>query len=436
MSRPSIVAEPELQSREYSQALMLNLDAELPTPSSTRLAVRVSADALRQLRGGHPWIWDGSIERLSADGATGDLAVIFDDKRNFAGIGLWDPDGAIAIRMLHHGSPQTIDAGFFADRLLEAYTRRQPLHDDQTTTAYRLVHGENDLLPGLVVDKYEDTLVVKLDSPVWVPWLRMVIPPLLELSEATNIVLRSSRRIGSRLPEALQGSPTIVGTPPSGPIEFLEYGLRFEADVERGQKTGYFLDQRDNRRLVGARCADASVLDVFCNRGGFSVAAAAGGARSVHSVDSSEHAIDASRRHMETNRADQGFTATHTTVVADAFDTMQELVDRRQRFDVIVVDPPSFAPNAASVASASRAYQRLTALAVELLASGGTLFQASCSSRVTSDEFFHLVTQQVRLSGYQATQTVRTSHALDHPIGFSQGAYLKAVLTDIVPSRD
>lgn len=414
---------------------MLNLDDELPMPSSKRLAIRVSADALRQLRGGHPWIWDGSIERLSADGAAGDLAVVFDDDRNFAGIGLWDPDGAIAIRMLHAGKPQTVDADFFADRLLQAYVRRQPLHDDPLTTAYRLVHGENDQLPGLVVDKYEDTLVVKLDSPVWVPWLETVIEPLLELSDASRIVLRSSRRINDRLPAGLQGSPTIFGTAPTGPIEFLESGLRFEADVERGQKTGYFLDQRDNRRLLGARCQGAAVLDVFCNRGGFGVSAAAGGARSVHSVDSSEHAINAARHHMEINRADHGFSATHSVSVADAFDAMEELVQRRQRFDVVVVDPPSFAPNAASIDGAVHAYQRLTALAVELLGSGGTLLQASCSSRITDDEFFHLVNDEIRFSGFQATQTVRTSHALDHPIGFSQGAYLKAMLTDIVPSR-
>lgn len=413
---------------------MLNLDAELPTPSSTRLAIGVSADALRQLRGGHPWIWDGSIERLSADGAPGDLAVVFDDKRNFAGIGLWDPDGAIAIRMLHHGGPQTIDANFFANRLLEAYARRQPLHDDPSTTAYRLVHGENDRLPGLVVDRYEDTLVVKLDSPVWVPWLSVIIPPLLELSDASRVVLRSSRRINNQLPTILQGSPTIVGTPPPGPIEFLEHGLRFEADVERGQKTGYFLDQRDNRRLVAARCSDASVLDVFCNAGGFGVAAAAEGARSVHSIDSSEHAIEAARRHMEVNRSDHGFRATHTVTVSDAFDAMEELVQRHQRFDVVIVDPPSFAPNEAAVASASHAYRRLTELAVELLSSGGTLFQASCSSRISDSDFFHMVTDEIRLSGYQAAQTVRTSHALDHPIGFPQGAYLKAVLTDVIAS--
>jgi len=414
---------------------MLNLDTELPRPSTQRLAVGVSADALRQLRGGHPWIWDGSIERLSADGAPGDLAVVFDDKRKFAGIGLWDPDGAIAIRMLHHGSPMSIDADFFSNRLLDAFALRQPLHDDPDTTAYRLVHGENDGLPGLVVDRYADTLVVKLDSAVWVPWLRDIIPPLLELTDAGRVVLRSSRRIVPDLPPVLRDSPTIVGDPPPGQIAFLEHGLRFEADVERGQKTGYFLDQRDNRRLVGSHCTDATVLDVFCNRGGFSVAAAYAEARSVHSIDASEHAIDACRHHMETNRANLGFDTTHTTSVADAFEAMSDLADQRRRFDVVIVDPPSFAPNAASVASASRAYRRLTALALDLLASGGTLFQASCSSRIDTEEFHRLVTDEIEFAGYQPARSIRTGHALDHPIGFSQGAYLKAVLTEVVPTR-
>ncbi len=414
---------------------MLNLEAELPTPSSDRIAVHVTNDALRHVRGGHPWIWDGSILRTSAEGKVGDLAVIFDEKRKFVGIGLWDPHAAIAVRMLHHGSSQTIDQDFFADKLLNASVRRQPLHDDVDTTAYRLVHGENDGLPGLVVDRYDNTLVVKLDSPVWVPHLTSIIPPLVELTDAERVVLRSSRRITNELPLILRGSPTIVGTAPEGPIEFYEHGLMFEADVERGQKTGHFLDQRDNRQLVGDRCNGAAVLDVFCNSGGFSVYAAAGGARSVHSVDVSSHAIEATQHHVELNRSGLGFDASHTTLVADAFDAMAELVERHQRFDVVIVDPPSFAPNNTSVPAARRAYRRLTSLAVDLLSTGGTLFQASCSSRISNDDFYALLTDELAANDKKAINTIRTGHALDHPIGFEQGAYLKAVMTEVAPAR-
>ena len=411
---------------------LAELEAHLPSASTERIAVNVTNDALRQLRGGHPWIWDGSITKASRDGAPGDLAVIFDDKRKFAGIGLWDPGAAIAVRMLHAGAPRPIDDAFFADAVLSAYARRQWLHDDPDTTGYRLVHGENDGLPGLVVDVYDTSLVVKLDTAAWVPHLTTVISPLLELTDAERVVVRASRRIVPDLPLVLHDSPTVVGTPPPGPVEFLENGLLFEADIERGQKTGHFLDQRDNRALIGARCNNADVLDVFCNTGGFSVYAASGGARSVHSVDVSDHAIAATRRHVERNRSRLGFEARHTASVADAFDAMADLIDQGRRFDVVIVDPPSFAPNAAAVPTASRAYRRLTSRALDLLATGGTLLQASCSSRISADDFVDLVFDEIEFNGLRAINTIRTSHALDHPIGFSQGAYLKAIVTEVM----
>lgn len=414
---------------------MWNLDAELPEPSSERMAVHVTNDALRQLRGGHPWVWDGSITRTSGRGAPGDLAVVFDDKRKFAAIGLWDPDAPIAVRILHQGSPRTVDDAFFADRLLDAYARRQVLHDDPATTGYRLVHGENDDLPGLVVDRYDDTLVIKLDALAWVPHLKRVVPPLLELSDAERVVLRASRRITAGLPLALRDSPTIFGTAPTGRIEFREHGLLFEADVERGQKTGHFLDQRENRRLIGARCNDARVLDMFCNSGGFSVYAAAAGARAVHSVDMSRHAVDATRRHVELNRAELDFGAHHSAVADDAFGAMESMAARHEQFDVVIVDPPSFAPNEASVPAARQAYRRLTSLAVGLVASGGTLFQSSCSSRIAAHEFHALVGDEIAQNDKQAINPIRTGHAVDHPIGFAHGAYLKAITADIVDAR-
>lgn len=356
---------------------------------------------------------------------------MFDDKRRFAAIGLWDPDAPIALRVLHAGSPRTIDEAFFADRLLDALALRQPLHDDPTTTGYRLVHGENDRLPGLVVDRYDDTLVVKLDSMAWAPHLRVVVPQLVELTGADRVVVRASRRIAANLPAPLHANPTVVGSPPSGPVRFLECALGFDADVEHGQKTGHFLDQRENRRLVGNRCRDATVLDVFCNTGGFTVHAAAGGARSVHSVDSSHHAIRATRHHVELNRALLGYDTRHTAVIDDAFAAMSAMVNRNERFDVVIVDPPSFAPNAESVPAARNAYRRLTSLGTELVAPGGTLVQASCSSRVPAEEFHALVLDELAAHGRSLRTIMRTAHPIDHPVGFAQGAYLKAVIADL-----
>lgn len=413
---------------------MLNPLVGLPTAPVGRVAVHLTSDALRHVRSGHPWVWEGSITRTSVPGATGDFAVVFDGDRKFAAIGLWDPYGAIAVRLLHHGAPLAIDARFFTDRLIDAYALRQSLHDDPLTTAYRLVHGENDRLPGLVIDRYVDTLVIKLDTVAWWPHLHHIIPSIVELSDAERVIVRASRRIEAQLPMSLRENPTVVGDRPTEPIMFSEHDLLFEADVLRGQKTGHFLDQRDNRQLVASRCHDAKVLDVFCNTGGFSVHAAAAGARSVHSVDISRYAIDATRRHLELNRARSGFRCDHSTTTGDAFEAMATLIAQGKSYDVVIVDPPTFAPNAAALPAARQAYRRLTALASELLASGGTLFQASCSSRVTAPEFYGLVNDELADQNVRAINIVRTGHSVDHPIGFPEGAYLKAVLCDIIPS--
>lgn len=384
------------------------------------------------MRAGHPWIWSDSVERISGSGQTGDLAVIFDDKRKFAAIGLYDPDSPIVARLLHHGSPLSIDDNFFADRLTDAIARRQVLADRDDTTAWRLVHGENDQLPGLVVDRYDDTLVVRLDTLAWLPHLRSVIDALVQIESPSAIILRTSRRIAPALPPELANGSALIGDAPTTPIAFRENGLQFEADVIRGQKTGHFLDQRDNRQLVASRCQGATVLDVFCNTGGFTVHAGAGGARSVMSIDISEHAINATRHHVELNRTHAPATD-NSYVVSDAFEAMEKLANERARFDVVIVDPPSFAPNAAALVGARHAYRRLTALAIELLGAGGTLFQASCSSRIDTLEFHDLVADEIDRAGFVAANAIRTQHCLDHPIGFPQGAYLKALLADLQP---
>lgn len=404
---------------------------DLPPISDERIAVHVTPDAMRHMRSGHPWLWDNSIERTNKPGRRGDLAVIFDENREFAAIGLWDPTAPIAVRILHHGSPTRIDAEFFTDRLIAALERRAMLAESESTTAYRLVHGENDQLPGLVVDRYASTLVVKLDTAAWMPWLSLVVPQLVELTDAERVVLRASRNVQGHFPDGFHEGCTLVGTAPTGPIEFLENGLRFQADVVRGQKTGHFLDQRDNRQLVGSQSSDADVLDVFCNSGGFSVHAARGGARSVHSVDVSQHAIDATELHLEMNRSVFPDNLRTRSTASDAFMVMEQLVNERRRFDLVVVDPPSFAPNNDAIPGAERAYRELTGLAVELLHDGGWLFQASCSSRISSDRFHEVVAEGLERSGRQMMSAVRTTHAVDHPITFAQGSYLKAVMAQI-----
>ncbi|HEY5664719.1 MAG TPA: class I SAM-dependent rRNA methyltransferase [Ilumatobacter sp.] len=404
----------------------------LPPVGARRLAVRVTPDARRQVRGGSPWLYDGSITSVSGDGAPGDLAVVFDDDRKFVAIGLWDPTSPIRLKVLHRGAPTAIDAGFWRGVISTALDRRSGLAGDGDTTAYRCVHGENDGLPGLVVDRYDQTLVLKLYTPAWFPHLAAVVEVLVELVAPVRIVLRLGRSVAAGDTFGLADGDTIVGSPPDGPVMFRERDLTMEADVVHGQKTGHFLDQRDNRALVRSMAGGASVLDVFASTGGFSLAAAAGGAASVHMIDQSAAALEAAQRNMAHNRrlGEVRRCAVHATV-GDAFVVLGDLARRRERFDLVILDPPSFAGNQAAVPRALAAYARLTRLGLGVVKPGGTIVQASCSSRVGADDFEAAVLSAAASLGADVHIVRRTGHAVDHPIGFEFGGYLKAVYLSV-----
>ena len=398
----------------------------LPTPSERNLAVRVTKDALRQIRAGHPWIFDQSITSVSGPGNPGDLAIVFDDKRKFAAIGLWDPTSAIRIRVLTT-SQATINQDFWERRLAEAQERREPLPPEDVSNGIRLVHGENDALPGLVIDRYDTTMVIKLYSSAWFAHLQPLLSAVNTTWEPTSVVLRLARNVGSHAPSGFRDGSVLTTEPPPDPTAFLENGFQLTADPVAGQKTGYFLDQRRNRALVAEYAADRDVLDVFCCHGGFSVHAAAGGARHVHSTDLSPFAVASAKRHVATNIAD----ASHSTTVGDAFEVMADLAAQGQRFDFLIVDPPSFASRKSAIESAARAYTKLTHLAVDLLRPGGLLLQASCSSRIDADLFANTVTSAIHHAGARHSLLKQTGHDFDHPIGYAHGAYLKAVLLEI-----
>lgn len=403
--------------------------AHIPPPVTRRLALRVTPAAQRAVRQGHPWVFDQAVLAQSDVGQPGDLAVIFDDRRRFLAIGLYDPTSPLRVRVLHHGAPTPIDAAWLRDRLAAAAAVRAPL-SAANTTGYRLVHGENDGLPGLVIDRYADTLVVKLYTPAWVTRLAQMRAALAEVCPASALVLRLSRQ-AQRQPAYLYGlrdGGWLAGSPASGVVLFHENGLLFEADVEQGQKTGFFLDQRDNRARVEPLAAGRRVLNVFAYSGGFSVYAARGGARSVTSLDSNGPALRSAERNFTLNQHLPAVAAArHHLLLADAFEALTDLGRQRQTFDLVIVDPPAFARRAEDVTRALAAYTRLTALALDVLAPGGMLVVASCSSRVSAPAFFEIVNRAAAQAGRPLTELARTGHPLDHPIGFPEGAYLKCL---------
>ncbi len=400
-----------------------------PRPGAKRLAVRVTPDALRHIRAGHPWVFEESVTSISHEASAGDLAVIFDNDRKFVAIALYDPDSPIQFRILHVGKPTPIDEDWWRATVRAALDIRAPFTSapDADRLAYRVLNGENDGVSGLVVDRYADVLVVKLYSAVWFAQLVTVVKALLDLTGCSGVVLRLARNLQDRETFGLADGDVIAGRVPDGPVRFVEAGLQFDADVRAGQKTGHFLDQRANRVRVGRMSEGRDVLDVFTSTGGFSVHAAAGGARSVHAVDVSEPTLAAAEHNMALNRDLAAVAAcAFTTECGDAFEALVRLARAGDDYDLVVVDPPSFAQRQANVDGALRAYTRLTHLALRLVRPGGTLVQASCSSRVTDEQFFAAVLDAADAAGRSLTEIARTGHDIDHPVTFREGTYLKA----------
>ena len=401
----------------------------VPEPSEKRIALRVSPAGERAIRSGHPWLFEKAIRQQSHDGRSGDLAVIFDRKGRFVAIGLYAPASPIRVRILAQGQPTAIDADWFLHKLETAAEQRLPLLQN-STTGYRLIHGENDGLPGLVIDRYDETCVLKLYTTAWVPYLRELLRGLTAVTQPQRVVLRLSRFVQSQT-DALFGlndGQLLLGKPLKNGVRFLENGLTFEADVVRGQKTGFFLDQRDNRAQVEKLAAGKRVLNVFAYTGGFSLYAARGGAKEVVSLDISQPALANAMRNFKLNQAHEAVAAaTHELLVGDAFLTMKQLIANRRRFEMVIIDPPAFAKRKEEVERAVAAYGRLVRLGLHLLKPGGIFVMASCSSRVSAAEFFDLVHKTALGVGRPLQEIERTSHALDHPIAFPEGAYLKCL---------
>lgn len=415
----------------------------MPAPAGQHIAIHLTPSAERAIRAGHPWLFDQGIRRQSHTGPAGTLAVLFDRKRRFLAVGLYDPDSPIRVRVLQAGTPATIGTAWFQARLAAAYAHRAVLHQSPGTTGYRLVHGENDGLPGLVLDRYDQVGVLKLDTAAWLPHLPALLPALLAVVPLKQVVLRLSRRMAQASLPAQDGAPvydgapvcdgrTIVGEAVTRPVLFLENGLQFAADVVQGQKTGFFFDHRDNRARVETLAEGRETLNVFAYSGAFSLYAARGGAPVVLSLDGSRPALDAAGHNFQLNRhLPPVAAARHELLVADAFAALPNLHAAGRRFDLVIIDPPTLAKSQPEVPGALAAYRRLVESGVRLLRPGGILVMASCTARVSEAQFFATVHQSAQAAGRSLRELARTGHALDHPVSFREGAYLKCLFATV-----
>ena len=401
---------------------------ELPNIPTSKVAIKLKPATETLVKKGHPWVFENSIVKQNKEGNSGDLAVVFDSKKNkFLACGFYDPTSPIRIKVLQANKSVTINAEWFAGKVDEAYQKRIPLLKTDTNS-YRLLFGENDSLPSIVADVYDDVLVVKLYASFWYYHLKDILPKLIEVSKATTTILRLSRNVQKEKNDFnFKDGQILDGELKNEVIVFKEHGINFSANVIHGHKTGYFLDHRANRKKAGGMAKGKTVLDVFSYAGGFSVHALAGGAKSVTSLDISGPALEIAKSNAKLNQ----FSGTHKTITGDAFDELNKLAVANTTYDIVVIDPPSFVKSATEVDRALSSYRKLTNLGLKLVEEKGTLVLASCSSRVTSEMFFDLVEETLKKNNVNYSIMEKTLHDIDHPIGFKEGAYLKCIYVRI-----
>ncbi|NIQ00222.1 MAG: class I SAM-dependent rRNA methyltransferase, partial [Nitrospinaceae bacterium] len=306
-------------------------------------------------------------------GEPGDLGVLYDHRNKFLAIGLWDPFSDLRLRILQTREPVEIGPEFFCRQLCRALESRKHLQAEGTT-GYRVVHGENDGFPGLVLDRYDDTGVVKLYTAAWVPYLEPLLALFRDRVPLRRCVLRLGRNARGPIEATgkFRDGQGVFGPKVEGPVRFRENGLRFEAAVLSGPKTGFFLDQRENRRRFQALARDRSVLNGFSYSGAFSVYAFAGGGRSVMEIDTNLHALETSRKMVSLNFPGRSFgEAALAQRQGDAFEELKILREKGQAFDLVLLDPPAFASSRKQKARALSAYRRLAEAGARVTRSGG-----------------------------------------------------------------
>ncbi len=378
----------------------------------------------KSLKRRHPWIFSGAVEKAGAK--AGETVDIFDATKKFLARAAYSPKSQIRARVWTFDVKEEVDEAFFRGRIQTALALREALPAAKHTNALRLVNGESDGLPGLVVDRYADVLVAQFLAAGVERWRDPILDSLMELSGCAAIYERSDAEV--RKLEGLEARVGFArGNRNAARCPIIEHGLNFRVDVEQGQKTGFFLDQRENRQRVRSLASGRAVLDGFCYTGGFSIAALAGGAKRVTAVESSAPALEVARENLAANPID---ASKIELVQADVFAHLRKLRDQNAKFDLIVLDPPKFAPSAAQVKNAARAYKDINLWALKLLAPGGLLATFSCSGGVSAELFQSIVAGAALDAGAQAKIIERFGAAADHPVAleFPEGEYLKGLL--------
>ena len=375
----------------------------------------------------HPWIFSGAIQHVDEEIASGSTVDVLSSKGDFLARGAYSPQSQIRVRAWTF-EDEPVDQDFFRKKIRASLTIRSTLllgegSGARSTNAIRLIYAESDSIPGLIVDRYDDVLVLQSLTAGSEYWKETIADILLEETGLKNIYERSDADV--RELEGLSPRVGILrGTIPESRITITEFGLKFLVDIQHGHKTGLYLDQRANRQRVRTLAKNKDVLDCFCYTGGFTLNALVGDAKSVLSVDASSEALTLARQNIELNKLP---IEKAQFLEGDVFQVLRKFRDEARSFDMIILDPPKFAPTAAQAEKAARGYKDINLLAFKLLRPNGILFTFSCSGGIDSALFQKIVAGAALDAGVEAQIIEHLSQASDHPISlhFPEGAYLK-----------
>jgi len=378
----------------------------------------------------HPWLFDTSIAHLDGHARPGDTILVADSHGKLLAKAAYSPHSKIRARVWSFDIATSIDHAFLKRRVASAVARRAALPELAGQEGVRLIHAESDGLPGVIADRYADTLVLQLTSAGAEKWRGAIVDGLVKATGCARIYERSDSEV--RGLEGLEpATGWLTGEAPADEIRIVEHGVRMTVDIVAGHKTGFYLDQRDNRRSLAELSAGKRILNCFCYTGGFSLQALAGGAASVLSIDSSQPALDRAAANLALNP--QLDDARAEWRCANVFDELRKLKAAEERFDLIILDPPKFAPSASHAERASRAYKDINMLGFKLLAPGGLLMTYSCSGGIGVELFQKIVAGAACDAGRTARIVKRLQGAVDHPVdlAFPEGEYLKGLLLQV-----
>jgi 23S rRNA (cytosine1962-C5)-methyltransferase len=382
------------------------------TPNSIPLAkVILKPHKDRPFYARHPWVLDSAIDRLEGTPADGDVVDLISSKGKFIARGLINTRSRIRVRLYTWNITESLDEDFWHRRLESAIQFRRQLGYDDPRGAARLIFSEGDGLSGLIVDRYADCLAVQVNALAMAVRLPLIVPILVELTGACGVVLRTEKGINRIEGLELHDGP-YWGHVPDGPLQIVENGLIYMVDLAEGQKTGFYLDQRENRKIAAGYLNSRRVLDMFCYSGGFSLAASAlGGAKEILAIDSSPKALVLAETNMKLNNA-----ANISLQRGEALETLESLATAGRRFDAVILDPPKFARSRKAIQEALRAYHWLNRLALAVLEPGGILITCSCSGHVTREDFLYMLVGVGRQTHRDIQILENRGAAADHPV--------------------